>query len=226
MAERIGELGLSVASINTLQGPGPDDFGVAAEPSCIDSWRNHFLAALEFARAVNVGAINVLVGGRGKSAARPSRRRCLLDNLDWALGRLDSKGPVLLLEPLNGADRRSPLLHDTAGVLSVISQLGHPPHLRLLFDAYHLFQEEDDLIQALHLANGSIGHVQIADYPGRAEPGTGEIPVASFLRELARTGYGGWVGLEYFPSGRDGSPFAWLRDYETLDDRSFPEVAL
>lgn len=226
MVDRIEQLGLSVASINTHAGPEPEDFGLLAEPSCIDSWRNHFLAALEFARSVNAGAINVLVGPRRQSATRRAQRRCLLDNLDWALRQISSEGPVLLLEPLNAADRRSPLLHNTAGVLSVISELGHPPNLRLLFDAYHLFQEEDDLIQALHLAAGTIGHVQLADYPGRAEPGTGEIPVANFLAELEQTGYSGWVGLEYFPSRRDGSPFAWLRDYEAFDDRSLPEVAL
>jgi hydroxypyruvate isomerase len=133
---------------------------------------------------------------------------------------------VLLLEPLNAADRRSPLLRNTADVLSVMAELGDPPQLRLLFDVYHLFQEEDDLIKTLHLAAGTIGHVQLADYPGRAEPGTGEIPLADFLAELEQIGYSGWVGLEYFPSGRDGSPFTWLRDYAAFDDRSRPEIAL
>lgn len=226
MVERIEQLGLSVASINTHAGPEPDDFGVLAEPASIESWRNHFLGVLEFAQSVNAGAINVLVGGRRRSSTRQAQRRCLLDNLDWALRQLDANGPALLIEPLNSVDRRSPLLHNTADVLSVFSELGHPPHLRLLFDAYHLFQEEVDLIQALHLSAGTIGHVQLADYPGRAEPGTGEIPVANFLSELERTGYGGWVGLEYFPSGREGSPFAWLRDFAAFDDRSLPEVTL
>jgi hydroxypyruvate isomerase len=225
LGERIQQLGVSVASINTHQGPEPDDFGLVGEPSRVDWWREHFRSLLEFARAVNAEGINVLVGGRRQGVARKAQRRCLLDNLEWALGQLEAEDPVLLLEPLNAADRRSPLLQNAAGVLSVMSELGSPPRLRLLFDAYHLFQEEDDLIEALHLAAGTIGHVQIADYPGRAEPGTGEIPVAEFLTELDRTGYSGWVGLEYFPSGRDGSPFAWLRDYPAFHDRSLPEVA-
>jgi hydroxypyruvate isomerase len=223
IVERIAQLGLSVASVNTLEGPEPDDFGIAADPSSIDSWRDHFLAVLEFARSVNAGAINVLVGGRRQGATRQAQRGCLLDNLDWALRQLDSDGPVLLLEPLNAVDRRSPLLHNVASALSVISELGDPPQVRLLFDAYHLFQE-GDLIEALHVATGTIGHVQLADYPGRAEPGSGEIPVADFLAELDRTGYNGWIGLEYLPS-RDASPFAWLRDFAAFDDRSLPEVA-
>jgi hydroxypyruvate isomerase len=225
MVQTIAQLNLSVASINTDPGPDPDDFGLVGEPSRIDWWRDRFLPLLEFARSVRAEAINVLVGGRRQGAARPAQRRCLLDNLDWALRQLDGGDPVLLLEPLNGADRRSPLLHDVADVLSVISELDRPPRLRLLFDAYHLFQEEDDLMQALHLAAPAIGHVQLADYPGRAEPGTGELPVPHFLSELDRTGYSGWVGLEYFPSGPDGSPFAWLRDYPAFDNRSLPEVA-
>ena len=225
MVERIEQLGLSVASINTLEGNEPDDFGLAADPSRIDSWRNDFVALLEFARSVNAGAINVLVGRRRKDATRRAQQHCLLGNLDWALRQLESDGPVLLLEPLNAVDRRSPLIHNTAGALSVMAELDHPTQLRLLFDAYHLFQEENDLIEALQRAIRSIGHVQLADYPGRAEPGTGEIPVASFLAELERLGYSGWVGLEYFPSGHEGSPFAWLRDHAAFDDRSLPEVA-
>lgn len=226
MIERIEQLGVSVASINTHQGPEPDDFGLLGEPSRVDWWREHFLALLEFARAVNAEGINVLAGGRRQGITLKAQRRCLLDNLEWALGQLEAEDPVLLLEPLNSADRRSPLLQNTAGSLSVMSELGSPPRLRLLFDAYHLFQEEDDLIQALHLAAGTIGHVQLADYPGRAEPGTGEIPVASFLSELDQTDYNGWVGLEYFPSGGNGSPFAWLRDHPAFDNRSLPEAAL
>jgi hydroxypyruvate isomerase len=225
MIKTIEKLNLSLASVNTHRGPEPDDFGLVSEPAYAESWRDEFLSTLNFARRAHAGAINVLVGGRRKSAARSSQRRCLLDNLEWALSQLFPGDPVLLLEPLNAADRRSPLLQNAADALSIISQLGSPQELLLLFDAYHLFQEEDDLFETLHIAADTIGHVQLADYPGRAEPGTGELPVARFLTELAQTNYSGWIGLEYFPSGRDESPFAWLRDYEGLDDRLSPGVA-
>jgi hydroxypyruvate isomerase len=125
----------------------------------------------------------------------------------------------LLLEPLNAADRKSPLLHSVDRALGVIAELGNPSRLLLLFDAYHLFQEEDDVISALSRSAHRIGHVQVADYPGRAEPGSGEVPIARLLAELAQTSYSGWLGLEYFPSGREPSPFSWLLDYEGLDDR-------
>lgn len=224
LIERLEQFNLSVATVNTHQGPAPDDFGVVSDPSLSGWWREHFIGTVEFARAAHADAINILVGGRRPNATQPGQFRCLLENLAWALGRRDSGDPVLLLEPLNGADRRSPLLRNVDGVLSVIDQLGSPPGLRMLFDAYHMFQEESDLIEALHLAAKTIGHVQVADYPGRAEPGTGDVPIRRFVTELAATGYNGWIGLEYSPS-QSGSPFAWLLDYAEFDDRLLPGVA-
>jgi hydroxypyruvate isomerase len=223
MIESLSRLGLSLASVNTDQGPDPDGFGRVSDPAHVEWWRRDFLVTLGFARHARAESINVLVGGRRRSAKRAAQRRCLIDNLGWALDQLTERDPILLLEPLNGADRRSPMLQRTEDALAVITEMDDP-RLRLLFDAYHLFQEEDDLIRALHLAGDAIGHVQIADYPGRAEPGTGEIPIGPFLTELAHGGYRGWVGLEYFPSA-DASPFAWLRHWSEFDDKLLPEVA-
>jgi hydroxypyruvate isomerase len=224
LIDRLEHHNLSLASVNTHQGAEPDDFGLVSEPSYVEWWRKDFLDTLGFARRAHARAINVLVGGRSRTASRTAQRRCLLDNLDWSLGQLAENDPFLLLEPLNGADRRSPLLQNTAAVLAILSELQSPPNLRLLFDAYHLFQEEDDLIRSLQHAAHAIGHVQLADYPGRAEPGTGELPVGRFLAELGRVGYNGWVGLEYFPSDK-GSPLAWLREYAEFDDQMRSAVA-
>lgn len=224
LIERLDRLNLSLASVNTHQGPETDGFGLVSDPSRIDWWRKDFLATLAFARRARAESINVLVGGRRRHASRLAQHHCLLNNLDWALSQLTEHDPFLLLEPLNGADRRSPILQRTDDALAVIDELDEPRRLRLLFDAYHLFQEEDDLIRALHRAGAAIGHVQIADYPGRAEPGTGEIPLGRFLTELARTEYRGWIGLEYFPSVA-GAPFGWLQNMPEFDDRRVPEVA-
>ena len=224
MIDTLGYLNLSVASVNTSEGPGRDAFGVVGDPSLTDWWRENFGVTLDFARRAGVEAINVLVGGRRPNADRAAQRACLVDNVGWALRRRRYSDPVLLLEPLNGADRRSPLLQNVEDVLSVLGQLGDPPGLRMLFDAYHLFQEEDDLIDALRRAAAAIGHVQLADFPGRAEPGSGELPVSRFLTELVATGYEGWVGLEYFPTAA-ATAFSWLNDYADLDDRVLPRVA-
>jgi hydroxypyruvate isomerase len=224
VTHELERLNLSLASVNTHPGSESSDFGLAGDPARTDLWRVDFLRTLEFARHAHARAINVLVGGRRPGATRLEQKQCLLENLTWALTLLRSDDPALLLEPLNAVDRGSPLLRDVADAMSVISKTGSPPNLLLLFDVYHLFQEEIDPITTVRRVAGRIGHVQLADYPGRAEPGTGRIPIADFLRELAQVGYSSWLGLEYFPTDGEKSPFSWLSVYPEIDDRSSSSV--
>jgi hydroxypyruvate isomerase len=216
VAASIESFGLLVASVNTRQGRSGDDFGVAGDPAQIDWWRADFRETLSFARYVNARSINVLVGGRRASATREAQLNCLATNLEWALAQLGSDDASLLLEPLNRADRPAPLLHRVKDALTMMARLGNPASLQLLFDAYHLYQEEDTLIGALHVAASWIGHVQLADYPGRAEPGTGEIPFALFIAELAQLGYDGWLGLEYVPRTAGSARFDWIGEHPEL----------
>jgi hydroxypyruvate isomerase len=209
VARELARLGLAVASVNTHQGPDPDDFGQLGNPAAAAWWREDFERTLDFARQTGSRNVNVLVGGRRKDSSRSSQLQVVLGNLGWALGLLADDDPVLLLEPLNSADRRSPLLRGLDDALSVLAALGRPERLRLLFDVYHLFQEENDLIRAWRSATGSIGHIQVADYPGRGAPGSGEIHFPELMAEIDRAGYSGWIGLEYFPAG-GGDVFGWL----------------
>lgn len=197
------DLGLELVSVNTAAGPGADSFGLLGDPDAVTVWRDDFARTLDFARSAGASAINVLVGGRVPHARRSAQLAALRENLLWALSRLEHEvEPLLLLEPLNAAERRSPLLRTPADVLAVLSELGQPRSLKMLFDVYHVFQETDDVVTALQASARQVGHVQIADYPGRAEPGTGVIDFPSLLAELTEAGYDGPLGLEYFP--RDG----------------------
>jgi len=207
---------LALASVNTHAGPRSDDFGLLSDPASTSWWREEFVRTLDFARRADAGAINVLVGGRRPTATRAGQVRCVEANLEWALSLLSEDDPLLLLEPLNGADRPSPLVRDVRGALAIIAALDNPAKLGLLFDAYHLFQEELDLTAALQSAAGLVGHVQIADYPGRGEPGSGTIPFRTLLADLRRTEYSGWIGLEYFPTANGTPSFAWIADYADL----------
>ena len=117
----------------------------------------------------------------------------------------------MLVEPVSGAPRY-PLLTaaDASG-----SSTGRAPkvasdNVRLLFDVYHLAVNGDDVDAAIDRAAGRIGHVQIADAPGRHEPGTGKLAIDRYLEHIAATGYDGWVGLEYLPSGASADSFDWL----------------
>jgi hydroxypyruvate isomerase len=206
IAQALRDRALEVACVNTHQGPCHDDFGQLGNPAATAWWREDFRQTLDYARTIGARAINVLAGGRLAEAARDRQLRTAGDNLTWALEQLTDPDPVLLLEPLNSADRRSPLLRGVSDALHLITHLGDPPKLRVLFDAYHLYQEESDLISALRTAAPRIGHIQVADWPGRGAPGTGRIPFPALLAAIDRLGYDGWIGLEYLPAGTGRVP--------------------
>ncbi|MCW2545475.1 MAG: putative hydroxypyruvate isomerase, partial [Frankiales bacterium] len=191
---------LTVTSVNAGTGAGPDAFGLMGIPGAEDQWRREVVAGLEVARRLSSRAVNLLVGGRVASATRTEQLDCLLRNLDWCLNLVGEGDPLLLIEPLNSADRRSPLIRTVADAESVLDSVGRPAQAGLLFDAYHLHQEEADLHEAFDRARPLVRHIQIADHPGRGAPGTGRLPVRSFLAQVVASGYDGWVGCELVPS--------------------------
>jgi hydroxypyruvate isomerase len=192
--------GLTVTSLNAGTGSGPDAFGLLGDPSAVEEWRGAFVAGLDTARRLQVRAINLLVGGRVAETTRAVQLDCVRRNLEWCLPRLGDDDPVLLIEPLNAADRRSPLVRVVSDAVSVLDSVGRSRRLGILFDAYHLHQEEPDLHDAWDRALPFVRHVQIADHPGRGEPGTGTLPIAAFVAHVVASGYDGWIGCEFIPS--------------------------
>ncbi len=193
---------LSLTSVNAPTGAAPA-FGTAAAPALSDSWRAGVLETLEFARVAGATAINVLAGERMPGLTRAEQLACLRENLTWLLDLLDANDPMLLLlEPLNAVDRTSPLLGRLDDAIGVLDEVGSD-RLRLLFDAYHLHQEEPDLLRAFDRALPYVGHVQVADFPGRAQPGTGTLPWSSLIAEIVTSGYRGRIGCEFVPTCPD-----------------------
>ena len=118
----------------------------------------------------------------------------------------------MLVEPVSGADRYP--LRTAADALAVIDRVQAAydvPNLGLLADLYHLAVNGDDVDRVIAEHTDRVAHVQIADAPGRNEPGTGTLPLDQQLSALAAQGYDGWVGLEYKPSTTTDESFAWLR---------------
>jgi hydroxypyruvate isomerase len=198
--------GLSLTSVNSSAGT-PPAFGTAANPAAAASWRADFLDTLEFARLAGVTAVNVLAGARTAGQTRAAQLACLRENLEWVLHRLDDGGPMLLLEPLNGADRSSPVLGRLDDAFAVLDQVGSG-QARLLFDAYHVHQEEPDLLLAFGRASPYIGHLQVADFPGRGQPGTGTLPWESLIAGVAKSAYRGRIGCEFLPTCPDAVSLA------------------
>ena len=205
--------GLTISVVNTHQGPHPGDHGRATDERYQSWWRRELELTLELAADVGCSTIHLVLG-----PTEPDPGRSLdvaLRNIAWALEQTTQSQELLLLEPL-GPDRPNYLVRTVADVIRLRQALGDPERLRILFDTYHLQQTELDIVDALRLAAPLIGHVQLADAPGRNEPGSGSIDFEVFFDRLAESNYQGWLGLEYRPSSGAGAALHWLDQFPGL----------
>jgi hydroxypyruvate isomerase len=174
--------------------------GHANDPDARERWRNDFEEALRLAEVVDCPALNVLPGNRLDELALDVQLDCVRENLLWALPKARAAGRTLLLELLNPSDTPRYLLTKPADVVALLEEFDDPS-LRLQFDAYHFGRVlgADRVPGAFRELAPLVGHVQVADAPGRHEPGTGTIDWPAFFRVVAETGYRGAIGLEYAP---------------------------
>ena len=129
-------------------------------------------------------------------------------NIAWAAEQTASAGIKLIVEPINARDMPGYLLRDTAQGAALVEALGFD-RVGLQFDIYHCQISEGDLTRHLRDLMPIISHVQIADVPGRNEPGTGEIAWEWVFRQLDALGYAGWVGCEYRPAAETTAGLGW-----------------
>jgi hydroxypyruvate isomerase len=165
--------------------------------------------AVAVARRVGCRRLNVLAGNRPPGVSEGVLRRTAVENLKRAAPLAREAGITLLVEVLNRWESPRYFLDRLELGLDVVREVGEP-NVRFQFDCYHLQRMEGELIDGLVKNLPWIGHVQIADVPGRHQPGTGEIHYANVLSALERAGYDGYVGLEYRPSGPSEDSLAWL----------------
>lgn len=156
-------------------------------------------------------AFNALYGLRADGVPGEQADELGVANLRLAADRVATIGGTVLLEPVSGAPAYPLKTADDA--LAVIEKVG-ADNLRLLADYYHLAVNGDDVAAVITNHAAEFGHIQIADDPGRGQPGSGSLPLADWLTAAEAGGYDGYVGLEYKDSSAD--PFAWL----PLDQRS------
>lgn len=190
---------LSVSCINVPTGWEPADCGRMGDPDSTGWWRDRFSETAWLARSVGCETINVLAGRR-RPGSLSRQRQTLVDNLAWACDASAGSGVRLVLEAVNALDRPGYLWPTVADARATREQVARPERVMLLYDAYHVHQSGGDVVATFAEHRDAIGHIQLADSPGRHEPGTGTMDVAAFLREVHATGYGGWIGLEYQPS--------------------------
>ncbi|HEX5803738.1 MAG TPA: hydroxypyruvate isomerase [Azospira sp.] len=184
--------------------------GLAALPGREAEFREGVEQAIDYARELGCPQVNALAGIPPAGSDRNEVRMTLIDNLRHAAPRLASAGIRLLVEPINSRiDMPGFWLDSPKKALSLIESVGEP-NLWLQYDVYHAQVMEGDLSRTIEANIERIAHVQIADNPGRNEPGTGEINYPHLFALLDRLGYPGWVGCEYRPLAGSESGLGWL----------------
>lgn len=192
--------------------------GIAILPDRVDEFREGVARAIETATALGVGQLNCLAGKAPLGAGDALLRSTLAANLRYAATELRRAGLKLLVEPINTWDIPGFFLSRTAQALALIDEVRNAAdvdNLFLQYDVYHAQRMEGEIVGTLTRHLPQIAHVQIADNPGRHEPGTGEIAWDFVFAQLDTLGYAGWVGCEYLPgtAGTQGTEagLGWLR---------------
>ncbi|MCL4424481.1 MAG: hydroxypyruvate isomerase [Firmicutes bacterium] len=188
------------------------DRGIASDPRRVEEFRAGVDEAVRWARGLGVRRLNCLAGKRIPELPEEVQWGTLLSNIRYAAEELARHGLRLTIEPLNSYDVPGFLLTSSAITLRLLDEAGSP-NAFLQYDVYHMQRMEGELTTTLRRNLPRIGHIQIADNPGRHQPGTGEINYRFLLAELDRLGYDGYVALEYIPVPDTPGSLRWLEEY-------------
>lgn len=188
------------------------DRGMACDPQRVGEFREGVEQAIGYAQALGVPRLNCLLGKAPAGVADEALRKTAVDNLRHAAARLKQAGLKLLIEPINHYDIPGFYLNRTAQAAALLDEVG-ADNAFIQYDIYHAQRMEGELAATMTKYLPRIGHVQLADNPGRNEPGTGEINYPFVLAHLDRIGYDGWIGCEYQPQGDTAAGLAWRQRY-------------
>jgi hydroxypyruvate isomerase len=183
--------------------------GIACHPGRVEEFREGVDTAIAYARVLGNTQVNCLAGIKPPGVSDDEARQTLVGNLRFAAEKLEAAGILLIAEPINTRDIPGFFLNHTAQALAIFDEVGSP-NLKLQYDIYHMQVMEGDLAPTIERHLDRIAHVQVADTPGRHEPGTGEIHTPFLFAHLDRLGYDGWVGCEYKPLAGTREGLGWL----------------
>ncbi|ADH66001.1 MULTISPECIES: hydroxypyruvate isomerase family protein [Nocardiopsis] len=203
--------GLRLVGLNLFAGDMPGgDRGVVSWPDRAEELRANAAVVRRIGEALGCRSFNALYGNRRSDVSDAEQDAAAVRVLGEVAGTLAEIGGTVLIEPVSGAPSY-PLLtaDDAVAVIERVERETGADNLGLLFDVYHLAVNGDDVPAALARHRGRVGHVQVADAPGRGAPGTGGLPLRDWVRDLAGGGYDGWTALEH--AGDGPHPFGWTR---------------
>jgi hydroxypyruvate isomerase len=189
------------------------DRGMACHPERVEEFRAGVARGIEYGTALGVPHLNCLAGKAPSGIDDGTLRRTFVANLRFAAAEFKKAKLNLLIEPINRFDIPGFYLNFTAQALSILDEVG-ADNAFVQYDIYHAQRMEGELAHTLKQQLARIGHIQLADNPGRNEPGTGEINYAFLFAHLDRIGYKGWVGCEYKPAARTEDGLGWITKLE------------
>lgn len=174
------------------------DRGLAGDPARVEAFRGNVPVAIDLARRLGCRKLNALAGNALSEADRPAQLSLLAESVAFAADMAGAAGMRVMLEALNPRETPRYLLPGTDVALELIETIGRP-NVGLQLDVYHVAMAGEEPLDAIRQAGPRIGHVQLADAPGRHEPGTGELPFPAILEALEAAGYTDPIGLEFTP---------------------------
>jgi hydroxypyruvate isomerase len=211
LAHRVKANGLTQVLFNLPAGNwAAGDRGIAIYPNLVGEFRESVARAIKYAKVLGCTQLHCLAGIAPVGADYRTMRKTYIDNLTFAARALADEGMTLLIEAINTRDVPNYFLISTAKAADVLESVA-APNLRLQYDVYHMQIMEGDLTPTIDKYLPHIAHVQIADTPGRNEPGTGEINFPFIFDHLDRVGYRGWIGCEYKPRTSTYDSLRWFR---------------
>ena len=187
--------------------------GIACHPDRVSEFQDGVGQAIEYAKALGCRQVNCLAGIAPKTVAPDVLRETFIDNLRFAAEALARAGIRLLIEPINTFDIPDFYLTHTRQAVDIIGEVGSS-NLYIQYDIYHMQRMEGEIANTIKAQLSRIAHIQLADNPGRNEPGTGEINYRFLLGFLDAIGYEGWIGCEYKPKAGTVEGLVWRSTHD------------
>jgi hydroxypyruvate isomerase len=211
----LNRLGLTMVLFNAAAGNwAGGERGLLSLPGREVEFIRAMRDAIQLALRIGTTKLNTLVGVPPAGVTDAEAEATVIANLLRVAPLAQEAGITLLVEAINNIDMPGYWASDVATAAHLVESVHHPS-VRLQLDQYHAVMANEDPIACLHAHLPLVAHVQIADVPGRHEPGTGSQPIGEFLKDLDRAGYEGYVGLEYRPLVDTPTSLGWLRAYTT-----------
>ena len=185
--------------------------GIACLPDRVAEFQSGVSKAIEYAKALGVKQLNCLAGKMPADADVDLLRKTFVSNLRFASAELKKAGIKLLIEPINTFDIPGFYLSNTHQATEILNEVGSD-NLFIQYDIYHAQRMEGELCNTLEANLSKIAHIQLADNPGRNEPGTGEINYPHLFKFIDRIGYKGWIGCEYKPASNTEAGLGWIKE--------------